>query len=292
MKRGTCKLCLTEADLQQSHYLGKAFYRLSRTDGDLPILLSPDLIIQDQKQIKDYVLCWKCEQLFTTMGEDYAMRMVNRKDGFKMMELIRANPIRCTEGEYSVYSSVCMGIDTSMLAYFAASIIWRGAQIWPTFDGRATGGLRLGHHEERLRRYLLGTDPYPQGVVVKISVACDYASQNVVVFPSLNPEQQDATVFTFVARGIWFDVVVGDSLPAYMYQNCCVRRKIIFVGDFDRFVDYDIRQTKLTARVDPTGWLRGGILIGVDLLFSSLRPELLPPFQHAQPIPECRHTPA
>jgi hypothetical protein len=252
MKRGKCKLCLSEAALQQSHYLGKALYRLSSDDGELPILISPDLVIQDQKQIKDYVLCRSCEQRFTKMGEDYLMRMVNRKDGFRIMDLIRANPMRRTEGEYTVYRAADMGIDTDTLAYFALSVIWRGgAHIWRTFEGRATGGLQLGHHEERLRRYLLGTDPYPQGVIVKISVACDNASQNCSMFPRINPDQPDATSFTFMTRGIWFDVIVGDNLPAYMYRNCCVSspERLIFVGDFDRFVTYEVEQSKQTARI-------------------------------------------
>jgi hypothetical protein len=77
MKRGTCKLCLNEDDLQRSHYHGKAFYRLSVADGELPILISPHLIIRNQKQIEDYLLCWSCEQRFTKMGEDYVMRMVD-----------------------------------------------------------------------------------------------------------------------------------------------------------------------------------------------------------------------
>jgi hypothetical protein len=91
--------------------------------------MSPDLIIQGQKQIKDYVLFRNCEQRFTKMGEDYLMRI-----GFRMMELIRANPMRRTEGEYTVYCAAHMGIDTDALAYFALSVIWRGgAHIWRTF---------------------------------------------------------------------------------------------------------------------------------------------------------------
>ena len=46
-----CKLCLNESDLQQSHYLCKALYKLSCTGGELPILMSPNLVIQNQKQI-------------------------------------------------------------------------------------------------------------------------------------------------------------------------------------------------------------------------------------------------
>lgn len=252
MRPGTCKLCLNKADLQRSHYLGKALYRLSSTDGELPILASPDLVIQGQKQIADYVLCRGCEQRFNDMGEDYVMRMVNLKDQFKMMELIRANPIRRAAGDYTVYRAEDMDIDTDALAYFGLSVIWRGgAHVWRTFKNRATGGLQLGHHEERLRRYLSGTDPFPRGVAVKVSVACDYASQNVVVFPRPNPDQPDAAAFTFVARGIWFDVVVGDDLPEYMYWNCCVRspEKLIFVGDFERFVMYDLQRYKRTATI-------------------------------------------
>ncbi len=52
MKRGTCKLCLNEADLQRSHFLVRALYKLSSDDGELPILMSPNLVIQDQSRSK------------------------------------------------------------------------------------------------------------------------------------------------------------------------------------------------------------------------------------------------
>jgi hypothetical protein len=252
MKPGTCHLCLTEAELQQSHYLGRALYKLSKEDGKLPVFASTNLVIQHQKQIKDYLLCWSCEQRFATIGEDYVMRMVNRKEGFKMMDLIRANPARRTKGEYSVYLAADIGIDTDRLAYFALSTIWRGGvHVWSTFEGRATGGLQLGDNQERLRQYLIGIAPYPKQVALKISVARDNDSQNSVMFPYINLDQHDATVFTFMARGIWFDVAVGDSLPSYVYGSCCVRspEKPIFVGDFSEFLTYDFEKFKQTARI-------------------------------------------
>ena len=174
MKRGICKLCLNEDDLQDSHFHGKALYRLSRADGQDPILLSPNLITQDQKQIKDYLLCRSCEQRFSKMGEEYTMGMVDRsKDGFKMMDLIRANHWnRRTAGEYTMYSGASIGIDTDKLAYYALSIIWRGTHVWPTYRDRAAGGLKVGDHEEKIRRYLVGTNPYPPNVVVKVSASC------------------------------------------------------------------------------------------------------------------------
>jgi hypothetical protein len=251
MRRGICKLCLCESDLQQSHYHARALYRLFTTCGEHTILASPSLIIQDQKQIKDYLLCSACEQVFNSMGENYSMQVLSRPEGFKILDLIRANPSRRVEGEYALYSALDMDIETDKLAYYALSVLWRGTHIWPTFRGRATGGLLLGCHGERLRRYLLGIDPYPEGVAVKISVACDEASQEFATFPYLNPEQGDAAVYTFMTRGIWFDIAIGEKLPEYMYQNCSVSspEKPIFVGDFDRFVKFEIEELMQTARV-------------------------------------------
>jgi hypothetical protein len=251
MKSGICKLCLKEADLQQSHYHARALYRLFATCGEHTILASPHLIIQDQKQIKDYLLCSVCERRFNKMGENYAMQVLSRPGGFKILELVRASPMRRVEREYTVYSARDLRIEADKLAYFALSVLWRGAHIWPTFEGRATGGLQLGGHKEQLRRYLLGADQYPPGVAVKISVACDEASQDFATFPQLNPEQSDATVFTFVTRGIWFDIAIGDCLPTYMYQSCCVSspEKPVFVGDFDRFVKFEIERSMQTARI-------------------------------------------
>jgi hypothetical protein len=133
MQHGKCKLCLHEGDLQESHFHGKALYRLSRAENKPPILLSPHLITENQKQIKDYLLCRSCEQQFSRMGENYVMKMVDRDDGFKMMELIRATWNRRTDGEYTVYRGGDMGIDTDKLAYYALSIIWRGTHVWHTF---------------------------------------------------------------------------------------------------------------------------------------------------------------
>jgi hypothetical protein len=71
------------------------------------------------------------------------------------------------------------------------------------------------------------------------------------MFPRVDPDQQDARVFTFLVRGIWFYVVLDDELPAYMHQSCCVSspEKLIFVGDFDRFVIYELEQARQTARI-------------------------------------------
>jgi hypothetical protein len=253
MPPGICKLCQNDADLQRSHYLPKALYRLQRTDGEHPYYSSSELIIQDQKQIADYLLCSVCEQRFNEFGEKHVLKLVHRNDeGFKLFEIVRENPYRRrSEGDYTVYRAADIGLDTEPLAHFALSVIWRGTHIWPTFNGRATDGLRLDHHEESLRQYLLGIAPFPNDVAVKVSVALDDESQGILKYPFWNEDQTDAVAFTFIMRGLWFDVVFGSPLPAYVYDNCCFgsREKLIFVGDFNKYIAWQIQSEKQTAKL-------------------------------------------
>jgi hypothetical protein len=82
MVKGQCKLCLRQnVDLQRSHFLGKALYRLNREAGQ-PIIGTPELIAPTDRQLRAYLLCWDCEQRFGSEGEGVAMRLVQRKNSF------------------------------------------------------------------------------------------------------------------------------------------------------------------------------------------------------------------
>jgi hypothetical protein len=67
-------------------------------------------------------------------------------------------------------------------------------------------------------------------------VELDDAFHHTMKYPYPNSEQTDARAFTFITRGLWFDVVTRDPLPEYVYDSCCLnsRGKLIFVGDFQQ----------------------------------------------------------
>src|ERR1700722_3761904 len=110
MKRAICRLCLAEADLCDSHYLGKRLYALLGTDGEQPVLISPSRVIQTNQQIRDHLLCAECEQRFNDGGERYATSLVNQHGNFKLMNLIRSAPRRRVEGEFTVYCALDIGV--------------------------------------------------------------------------------------------------------------------------------------------------------------------------------------
>lgn len=181
------------------------------------------------------------------------MRLVRRENEFRLLDTIRVTRRHRREGEFTVYPAVDMNLDTRALAYFALSVVWRGAvHQWPLNFSRLAL-LELADHQERIRGFLLGQETVPDNVCVKVSVATDWASQNCSLFPRPEPGQKDAAVFTFMTRGIWLDVALGNPLPAYAYDSCCVRGadKLIFVGDFDRFVMGEFACAMRTAAIDP-----------------------------------------
>lgn len=252
MKHGICKLCLGEADLCNSHYLGKALYALLQTEGEQPVFVSPSRVVQTSLQISDYLLCEQCEQRFSRGGERYAHSLMSRHGNFKLLDAVRSIKRRRFEGELTVFSALDINVDTESLAYYALSVIWRGGvHTWRTFKGTATGDLKLGVHQEPIRKYLLGVAPFPPGVFVKVSVGTDFQSQNSAKFPEVNPDQPDAAVYTFYALGLWYDVVAGEDLPPYMITSCCVSspERPIFKGDFGKYVELDCAPALSSARI-------------------------------------------
>ena len=77
--QGKCKLCLQVRDLQNSHLMPAALYKKSRTQGAAnpnPMQVTERGSIQTSRQMRNYVLCRDCEQLFSKRGENYAMAQV------------------------------------------------------------------------------------------------------------------------------------------------------------------------------------------------------------------------
>jgi hypothetical protein len=219
MERGTCKLCLKEADLCNSHYLGKAFYSLATDVDGPPVIVTPTVAIQGVRQVKTPLLCYDCEQRFRRDGEDYAMTMVNRNSHFKALELVRAAKRFRPAGELNEYFGDDIGIDTATLAYFALSVVWRGCvRAWDTAGRWKTGGMSLGIYAEPVRRYLLDELPLPADMVIRTIVTTDVPSQTYCAFPWAH-HPSHGVAFGFVARGLWFDIWGAPNLPFHIRRS-------------------------------------------------------------------------
>ncbi len=111
---GTCKLCLRDGvELQRSHLLSAAVYRILRDDGVAPnphpVLITPEGRVQSTKQQWAHLLCRSCEALLSREGEDWVFRHCMKRDkSFPLAELLRrSRPSVGTPGEHTrLYESV------------------------------------------------------------------------------------------------------------------------------------------------------------------------------------------
>jgi hypothetical protein len=114
LPHGICKLCLHTKELQDSHLLGRAIYKLCRQEGD-PIVMTPDLVLSTSWQVRDYVFCRDCGQRFSREGEHYVSGMVCGNTRFELLDLLqRTTPIERRK-TYEALSGALAGVDTAGL---------------------------------------------------------------------------------------------------------------------------------------------------------------------------------
>ena len=210
MAMGACKLCLQHRQLQESHLLPRALYRLARGSGvrgnQDPVAFTIKGSRSSSHQLKDYVLCRDCEQLFSKKGEGYVMRLVTKRNGqFPLLEKLGTVPTQMKRGDWSAYSATdAPEIDRAAIAYFALSVFWRASvHSWRDVEGDLVK-IDLGaRYNDELRRYLLGKAELPKNAWLLVSACSDSLSQQIFFMPSENAVVNDRTV-GFAARGMVF----------------------------------------------------------------------------------------
>jgi hypothetical protein len=180
------------------------------------------------------LLCRDCEHKLTEHGEDYTMSVINRFDTFRLLEIINSAKRYRQERDERAYFGADLPVNRDALAYFALSVIWRGAvKVWTKHGGNHTGGLRLDKQDqEGIRQYLLGDEPFPSRAAVKVTVATDFGSQNSALYPWQHQDLPSFKTFQFYTLGVFFEIAVGQVSHAVRNQ-CCIRSpyKLIFSGN-------------------------------------------------------------
>ncbi|HWO34768.1 MAG TPA: hypothetical protein VNO32_38745 [Candidatus Acidoferrum sp.] len=193
MVRGKCKLCLKEKDLQDSHLLPRALYRMARGDGakgnqDLFVVTRQESK-QSSHQTKDYLLCRDCEQLFSRNGEAYAMRLVTKQNGdFPLLAILTAVRPTVAGSEWRAYSFAdTPTIARAKIAYFALSVFWRASvHTWVQANGERTH-IELGtKYNDQIRRYLLDETAVPRNTSLQVFACSDRVNQKTFFTPREN----------------------------------------------------------------------------------------------------------
>jgi hypothetical protein len=224
---GKCKLCLREGvELQDSHYLPKGIYKRLRSDNAKkphPVLFTKKKTVQTSSQLKSRLFCKVCEDRLNSGGETWVLKHCLQTDGTSPLRDIlsgRTPDLQTTRALTKVYFAARIPeISVSEIAYFAASIFWRGAIYGWNEDGSIP--IDLGPFEGRFRRYLLGEESFPKDATLWVMVR-QRGGVEQLTFTPLQERVGGLYTCKFPMPGIAFLLIVSKNTPASHRSMCFV----------------------------------------------------------------------
>jgi hypothetical protein len=236
MPHGICKLCLDHKELQDSHLIPAAVFKSLRVEAKEPISVTAEKVLQTSRQFKAHLLCRDCEGRLSRGGENWVLAHMARQfphREFSLFDLLTETAIFDSDGGNRIYESTKLPeINTSSLAYFALSMLWKtGIHDWKGIDGY-TRRLILGPYEDPIRRFLLGEGPFPSHCFVRVAVWPDTESVLYGTYFLRRHSEQQFGLFSFYIPGITFYIYVGKGVPLELRETCCYssRRKPILAS--------------------------------------------------------------
>lgn len=222
---GQCRLCLQEhSELQGSHFLSKGIYRIVRDAGAKnpdPYLITAGRSVQTSKQLKRPLFCKGCEERLSSGGERWVLGNCRRNDGTFFLASMLASRLPDVESAGNptkiYYASDIPEIRRSDIAYFAASIFWRGSLYPWNEDGSIP--VDLGPFQEGFRRYLMGEAVFPADACLWVAVREGKGADRLTHVPTR--VRADGThAYKFPMPGLAFTLLVSRNIPA-RYKNIC-----------------------------------------------------------------------
>ncbi len=224
---GKCKLCLQDdVDLQDSHYLSAGIYRRLRDDSQKnpnPWLLTKTTAVQKTRPLTAPLMCRPCELRLSKGGENWALSRCLQKDGSFPLAATLASIIPTVSSPENPTKIYCAAgipeISLSALAYFAASIFWRGS-IYPWNDDGSIP-VELGPFRERFRRYLMGLESFPKDACLWVVVREGKEIDRLTYAP-VGARLDKVHSYKFPMPGFAFTLIVGKNIPFGHREKCVV----------------------------------------------------------------------
>jgi hypothetical protein len=220
-----CKLCQLTKDLQESHYIPRFAYKANRArqlKNQNAVVMTSRGIRQDQRQLKDYVLCADCERRFNEGGEKWVLARIPPDYGEPFVlqdQLIKERPLYREDGLALYAGANITAFDMDKLVYFAASIFWRGGVHEWEIDGQQAPKVDLHEHEEPLRVFLLGQGRFPSDAWITTDVSSHKPALNGVIVP-MAMHSLGWNCYWFYICGLGFSLHSGNAVPSGVKQSC------------------------------------------------------------------------
>ena len=250
MPVGICSLCLTRSQLQLSHLLPAALYRIAAGSDGHPVVLSAGVHLKTSRQVRAHRLCKACEGRLHDCGEDWFLKHCWRDQSrFRLRDLLAASEPAAVVTEGACYAAGSIrGVDVPQLSHFALSVFWRGPLAgWRNPIGALLEPLDLGPYAKQLRQYLLGKRGIPDGIALLAFLTAwrpDLTICGSTRLPTFLGRTPEFHAFKFVAAGLTFWLLTGRTIPASYRRMCAAAHGLIHIApDIDAMNFADALQT-------------------------------------------------
>ena len=231
-----CRLCRrTDLPLRQSHYLPAALYRIISKPQWNPVVVSATTAISTSEQVVNELLCDECERRFSDGGEAWVISKCWRDERiFPLREDLLAVGAVTSGPELSVFEAANIPtVRPDQLAYFAASVFWRGAAHNWTIQRKKVDRLPFGPFAEAFRLYLMG-GPWPSHTALRVYVGqgMEEFRNTTVAFPHRS-YKKEFSLYAFTIPGMTFYLFLGNGIPEPIARSCSARspERYIFMSD-------------------------------------------------------------
>lgn len=190
--------------------------------------MNPKRQVATSEQVRGYMLCAECEDRFNKGGEAWILRNCWRTDTqFPLRSALAATTPVAASPTFAAFAAASIpGVDVDKLAYFAASVFWRGAlKGWRRTADHVPVPLDLGRYEEQLRLFLHGDGGFPANVVLRTTVTASTkpVPHRIASFPFRKTADSRFHHYWLAVPGITFELFVGKSIPSDVRALCTVR---------------------------------------------------------------------
>lgn len=217
-KVGRCRLCLNQAELQDSHFIPQAAYRLVRGEGKNPhpLHLQEGKVVQTSAQSRAHLLCRLCEQRLHQNGENTFFRYCYRRPGeFRLLEALRCTVPLIETDRIAIHAvPISEAATIEQIGFMGASVFWKAAAHSWQNQGHRTSPISLGtRYQEEFRRFLLSQSPFPDAASMIVELSSEKNRLISVVGTPASSKFPTHFVHWLDICGIRFDLVVGRRMP-------------------------------------------------------------------------------
>ncbi len=246
-----CPLCTEEKPLRDSHFLPAALGDFCRPRGGHAIVLSPEIIIESDRMLHDYVFCDDCEDIFNKGGESWVLPLLARLEtSFPLYDLLTKQAPSQVLDETKIYLAARNPeIQSGKLIHFAMGIFFKAA-VHSWSGSKTEPWINLGPYTERLRTFVLGETPFPEQMFLTVGIL-PWPTRAIEFCYPYRDSTEGRFNYRFYVCGVQFVLEVGKTVTAERRQGCFASNHLhpILVTDFTRSVQSPFREAFKTTRV-------------------------------------------